>query len=62
MRHKESPKGLVYSIEKRAKGTDPIGDPTPEGTRPVIAESVRRRIVLKAERRESEKNLEIFFA
>ena len=38
------------------------GDPTQEGTRPVIAESVRRHIVLKAEMRESEKNLEIFFA
>ena len=38
------------------------GNQTTEETRPVIAESVRRRIVLKAERRESEKNLEIFFA
>ena len=34
MRPKESPKGLVYSIEQRAKGTDPIGDPTPRGPDP----------------------------
>ena len=57
LRPPESPKGLIYRHRAESKG-----DPTPEGTRPVIAESVRRHIVLKAERRESEKNLEIFFA